>query len=380
MKNFLALLFGLSISLLMFLGFNILTKTSSDVTLFESPETLHPDQLRKMPPLEIFEKIDLSNVKQYPKDISPRDLDTSKKFPGFKKPIGPYHSVVTIRGREQPLYSIYIQRDHLGRRQVKTQPKPNRKLALVFIGCSYTYGEGVEDQQTFVSLLSERFPKVNVYNLGVGGVGLNKIYDDMQSKKVDFYFDLQETQLILVNTFLGDHLRRQTCDMSCYGRNKWMIHGPRFAITSSGDLRKEGLLSDIYPANAILNFIFGFRVLEAYAIRDKKVFQDSNLLLWQSLLNNIRTEYQKSFEVLDFYNYFPNSSSFLANQMIPRLERNGFKAIVGRRLTMIFPEHQVLIPADFHPTPISHQAMAEEIAWALAQDYEEFRESKNNPH
>lgn len=57
-----------------------------------------------------------------------------------------------------------------GERVFAPAPAPGT-LRVAFVGCSFTFGHGVEEPQTFVSRLAERNPHVEALNLGVPGYG-----------------------------------------------------------------------------------------------------------------------------------------------------------------------------------------------------------------
>ncbi|MEM7587153.1 MAG: SGNH/GDSL hydrolase family protein, partial [Acidobacteriota bacterium] len=55
-----------------------------------------------------------------------------------------------------------------------SQPTEDRKLA--FLGDSYTFGSGVEDEETFASRLETLLPGSRSYNFGIGAFGIDQMW------------------------------------------------------------------------------------------------------------------------------------------------------------------------------------------------------------
>jgi hypothetical protein len=58
-----------------------------------------------------------------------------------------------------------------GRRSTRPDPTPRRLPQVLFVGCSFTQGYGVPDQETFAYRLSETNLNWDVENFGTGGYG-----------------------------------------------------------------------------------------------------------------------------------------------------------------------------------------------------------------
>ncbi len=78
------------------------------------------------------------------------------------------------------------------------------KPSVVFLGCSFTYGYGVNDNNTFASYIQGMFPDENVLNLGVIGYGTIQSY--LQLKK---RLATEKPKLAVLN-FSSLHFMRNT--------------------------------------------------------------------------------------------------------------------------------------------------------------------------
>jgi len=72
--------------------------------------------------------------------------------------------------------------------RVSTGANENAARQLAIYGCSYTYGTGLADTETYSSLLQSKLPGVRVLNKGIGGHGTLQNYlrfrQDVQAKTV----------------------------------------------------------------------------------------------------------------------------------------------------------------------------------------------------
>jgi hypothetical protein len=90
---------------------------------------------------------------------------------------------------------------------------------LVFFGCSFTFGEGLSDQQSLPYLTGER-NELNAVNLGCTGYGIHQVYQLYLNK----YLNTDNRQRTFVYSFLYDHILRAN------GVYEWNQLGPYFVL------------------------------------------------------------------------------------------------------------------------------------------------------
>ena len=113
---------------------------------------------------------------------------------------------------------------------------------LVFLGCSFTFGEGLNDQQTLPYLTGQLCGK-NSVNLGCGGYGIHQVYQLFLEK----FKEQDNSHRTFVYSFLYDHILRAN------GVYEWNQNGP-FFIVNDDSLINAGPVSSINGA-AESNFI-----------------------------------------------------------------------------------------------------------------------------
>lgn len=87
-----------------------------------------------------------------------------------------------------------------------TEPTSHDSKYLVqFHGCSFTYGTGVDDEETYPSLLNQKFPTVSIQNHAVPGYAQLQLLNQLKSNPEKF----AGTNLIVLN-YLSFHDERNT--------------------------------------------------------------------------------------------------------------------------------------------------------------------------
>ncbi len=89
--------------------------------------------------------------------------------------------------------------------------KVPQKRPILTIGCSYTYGSGLEDNQTFAYKLN-KYTGRTTYNRGILGAGPQLVYRQLTDK--NFKNDVPDAEYVIY-TFIHHHLYRQLLILTC---------------------------------------------------------------------------------------------------------------------------------------------------------------------
>ncbi len=114
----------------------------------------------------------------------------------------------------------------------------NAKTAIVLLGCSFTFGDGLQDQETFAYKLGNLLgSKYQVFNLGVSGYGSHRVLAEIEAgfpylkyyEKIQFYY-----------VAIDDHVRRAA------GVVSWDNNGPLYEV-QDGKAVRVGTFADVLP-------------------------------------------------------------------------------------------------------------------------------------
>ena len=143
-----------------------------------------------------------------------------------------------------PIYSVQVSTDALGRR-VTVDPDPGRARAvhLTTLGCSFTWGQGVNDGETLASQLAGQLQDRRVYNLGISGAGPNDLL--AREEQLGLFGELAEQRGDAVYLFIGDHVRRANGAMSVVGQ--WAAGSAYMEEVSPGRFQFAGPWREAFP-------------------------------------------------------------------------------------------------------------------------------------
>lgn len=108
---------------------------------------------------------------------------------------------------------------------------PNTTREAVFIGCSFTFGEGVPDTSTLPYLFGE-ISNSSAINLGCSAYGIHQAYEVLRRK----YSNRDNRDRIFIYSFMSDHFLRAS------GIYTWNMDGP-YLIHKNDSLINEGPLN-----------------------------------------------------------------------------------------------------------------------------------------
>lgn len=95
--------------------------------------------------------------------------------------------------------------DDYSRRSWKTPRKPDQRAEVLVVGCSFTEGYGVVDEDTFSYLLNARYPYLMFHNFGTGGYGT---YQSLLRVKKDLARPDNANIPLVIYGFIDLHMQR----------------------------------------------------------------------------------------------------------------------------------------------------------------------------
>jgi len=136
---------------------------------------------------------------------------------------------------------------------------------VVLLGDSFTFGEDVEDEEAWASLLAARLPNSEILNLGVSGYGLDQILLLFEREGRRYHPD------IVVLGFFWDDVRRTRFSFFSYAK-------PRFALEDGGVTLTNYPVPT--PTEVWRRHILGSRSLDLFSI-SRETWRDRGAVGWQ---------------------------------------------------------------------------------------------------
>jgi hypothetical protein len=310
---------------------------------------------------EIFNKANrntdlLNELGKYPP--IPVDSDIPLLLNGFLRPN--LDNVYELRGSitDRVKYRVRYQTNEFGFRKLPQRESPSYNI--IFLGCSFTFGEGLPGEKTFAGLIAEKFPKAQVYNYGLSGASPSSIKRILTQDSRRFILGLNnKLPTIIIFTFIDDHMRR-VAGTSLYLQQISKQDEVNFIILPNGKIHDAGQFTDD-PKNLrwLYKWLGSTQTAKVTKLELPSITEEHYLLTARLLLG-----------IKYFYDYtIPNNSFYVSSfvfgsQTFPHLifqlqrERLNFFDYGGFNFSEL-SGNQHTLAGDTHPSELTNLMQAE---------------------
>ena len=280
-----------------------------------------------------------------------------RRAPNYSK-----KSTKTIDG--QTSYSVTYTTDDSGYRITPEPVSPEDDTCLVFLGCSFTFGDGVDDQDSMpwqVASISNR----KSFNLGVSGYGPHQM---LAAVEFDLLPDLQDCSRKVAIYQAIEDLVSLAAGVGSLGRT-----GPRYVISDTGQVVYTGQFDEFSReknSNTVWARLFGKSYIYREYFVDRMWVGDAEVELYLAIVAQAKARLKQKFPGLKFIVlYWDNSTRSHAVALDERLPQIADEYI---RVSDIIPDIETnkadwLLYLDPHPNAKAHKALAEHLAKRVTQ-------------
>lgn len=259
------------------------------------------------------------------------------------------------------LFDVHYTTDEHGFR--KTPPiVPDRSTkGLVFFGCSFTFGTGVNDNEVLPNIVQDSLKnKYKVYNFAYGGYGTHQMLANIEFNRVDSIVKYDPAVFIYVA--ISDHLNR-ALNLVGYGS-----HGPKFILDSkTNEVKYSGHFDDVNVKSVPDNFMKQKIInSELYGLFKKKQVDTTDVRFFVEMVKKSQTLLHKKYPSSTFHVIFwDNNWDQTANLMLKGLQNEG---ILTHKISDIVPDYStsmsqycVNYPHEKHPNGKVNRIIADFI-------------------
>lgn len=247
-----------------------------------------------------------------------------------------------------------------------TYPAPDAETAVVFFGCSFTLGEGLQDDENFAYLVGKLSGgKYRVFNYGLSGYGPHHMLALIQHGLPDL---AGYKHIAAFHVAIRGHQRRTA------GLSPWDKDGPRYFL-ENGAVVRRGTFADNPPffwegpLETWLSHSYTFMGLREQlteVLGPLKTFQE-RMALTEAVIAESARDFRRqfpeaSFEVLAWP---PDTAGMLTSA----LEKQGVSVIDVEKWLPEYTDdpEQYTIPGDGHPNAKANLLVAQQIVELLDQ-------------
>ena len=266
--------------------------------------------------------------------------------------------------QNQPVYEVKVSINSDGYRISPpfVPTTEGRKQSILFFGGSFTYGEGVNDQETmpFITGLLTK-GQYKIYNFGLHGYGPQHMLANIDHDLVDTIVDTEPRYIIY--QVLEDHVSRVA------GHRGWLKSGPQYILSKNGEVQFSGSFNTCNPSyenclwkGVMRNFEKSFFLQRFFLHR----ISSTDLDLFTKVVDRSRYLLKKKYPQAEFHIIFwHNPWRPISNKILDDLKQHHFKThLITDIIPDIYENKEGLyrIPHDGHPTPRVHKEIAQYIA------------------
>ncbi len=264
------------------------------------------------------------------------------------------------------VYDTYYSFESHGLRVIPAA-KSNSENFLLFLGCSFTWGEGVSDENTFANQITKGFSGFNGFNLGMGGYGPNSNLAVLENGKLDIRMQaIKGNNGIAVYTYIDDQLRRLLGSASWIG-NSDSLTDPYFTLRNQR-LTRNGSFQSGRPFRTFIYSQLSKLALLRYLKLDPPGIDEADIEFFVSVIKEMQSILVSQYHVKRFiFSAFSNPSLYM-ERLKPKLEREGIEVFDFST----FPAYEItkgrnLNFGNGHPTALGYKLYSDLFLFEAAR-------------
>jgi hypothetical protein len=295
-----------------------------------------------------------TQAKNAPKIEGPTHSMMFDKDLGYKpKPDTTHTGTRTKDG--QVIYSIKYSTDTNSLRVTPIDTtKPRTKYAQ-FYGCSMTFGEGVQSNQTLPYYFAKFDSTYRPYNFAYSGYGPHQMLARLETENVKKI--VKENTGIAFYIYINDHVNRVLGTLTNFGYNGGEVP---YYYEVNNQLKHSGLIKDARKFRSwIFRILLKSNILKLFKIGYPFKITDKDYELTAEVMAQASRDYKKQFGNDNFYVIiYPTTVN--SSLIINLLKQKGVKVLDYSKLFNPL-EKKYAIPYDEHPTALANEVLIKQL-------------------
>lgn len=252
-------------------------------------------------------------------------------------------------------YRVNYQANESGFRLTGHEDLQGSRANVIFIGCSYTFGDGIPASETFPAKFAQRMKDVRVYNFGAPGSSpTHQLF--MLSSTDDVFLGIDpDLPTVVVYVFIDDHIRRVVGTSEFFRREDRNYAQPEYALGDGKLVFRQNFGENFWNLRWLL---YGYsrtafsRVtrLELPPIGDDHL--ELIAMMTKEMENRIRVKLPSLHGF--YFTSFLNENEYLP-KLKPHLERRGIRVLdyTGINFLNLLGDHFHHVH-DYHPSAMTY--------------------------
>jgi hypothetical protein len=293
--------------------------------------------------------LDFQNTQQ-PKISGPKHSFVPNENLGYKP--APNEELFGLKTKDgEPVYNITFETDSNSLRKIPLNFTNATKFAQ-FYGCSMTFGEGVNSDETIPYQFAKLDTTYHAYNFAFSGYGPTQMLARLQDGNVEGI--VSENSGFAVYAYIPDHVNRTINTYTNYSYNHGNV--PRYKFTNGELVRDKTFAESLKFRNFIFDQMAKSNILRVFNIGYPFNITSEDYELTAAIFAESAKEFEKKFQSKRFFVViYPSNDDVSA--MVELLRSKGLRVLDYSKL--FNPNEEGLsIPDDEHPTPKANQVLS----------------------
>jgi len=263
---------------------------------------------------------------------------------------------------EGVIYDVVYSIDAHHRRITPVEQPEQRTRFLLFFGDSFTFGEGVADDETLPYHAAQLAPNYQPYNYGLSGYGPQQMLAKLQSDALAQ--EIPQKEGIAIYVFIDGHVERALGSMYVY--NAWGDQMPYYTLNWRGNLVRRGNFTTGRPVISTLYSVLGKSEIASYFnVNIPPDLKDRHYRFAARVIAEARNTFRAKFNSDNFYVVvYPDEGDYLED-LEPHFKEVGLNILNYDERMKLDVDRNLAIAGDGHPTGKAHQIVAEWVVQDL---------------
>lgn len=252
--------------------------------------------------------------------------------------------------------------DAQGRRVTPFDESADRPLFMLFFGCSFIFGEGLNDDETLPYFLAQRAPCYTPYNYAFLGYGPQQMLAILEGGRLTT--QVKEQRGAAIYGYMGEpgagHIDRAIGSMRIHG---WSKHFPYYYLDETGSLHRDGDFASGRRAQSLVySALRRSAIVRLFGINHPLWITEDHIRLAAKIIQESAKAFQRLYNSHAFYVIsFPGASQVENRALMSLLTEAGIRCLDYSALPE-FSQKRYRIEGDEHPSTRWNERLADIIA------------------
>ncbi|RMF01144.1 MAG: hypothetical protein D6768_11260 [Chloroflexi bacterium] len=263
---------------------------------------------------------------------------------------------------DEVIYHVTYTTDEFSRRVTPQSHPERRQKFILFFGDSFTFGEGVNDNETLPAYTAQLAPDYHAYNYGFSGYGPQQMLSKLQSGTLPA--EIPQSDGIGVYVFIDAHVERAIGSMYVY--NAWGADMPYYTVNWRGQLERRGTFRSGRPfISALYEGLAQTEFARYTHLNIPGTLRAQHYRLTAQIIAAARDEFSRQYPGSPFYVLvYPDEGDYFES-INPYFEEFGLRILNYDEWLKLDVGQGTAFHGDGHPTGKAHRQVAGWLALDL---------------